>query len=258
MWTLLLPGLEYTELTLPTSDFSDSTARVVRVDPERFEVRLVMASAGDGRTRPIPEWREATGAVAAMNAGMYETDYRTSTGAMWGAGHVNNAHVNGYKSVFALDPVDPTGPFARRYDLACGDTIEAAQTAYRSGVQSLRMIGCARKNAWGTSTKRWSSVAVGLDGTGHVLFVHTRSPYTMHDLIDALLAAPLDLIALQYAEGGPEATLSVDAGSLDATFVGSYETGFFESDQNTAAWTVPNALVVVPRAARAGANVPEP
>lgn len=258
MWNLLLPGLEYTELPLPTSDFSDSTARVVRIDPERFEVRLVMASAGDKVARPIPEWRASTGAVAAMNAGMYETDYLTSTGAMWGSGKVNNAQANGYKSVFAIDPVDPKAPFVRRYDLACGDTVEDAKTAYRAGVQSLRMIGCARKNAWGASTKRWSSVAVGIDGTGHVLFIHTRSPYAMHDLIDALLAAPLDLVALQYAEGGPEATLSVDAGAVDATFVGSYETGFFESDRNNSAWNVPNALVVVPRAAASTGPVPDP
>ena len=101
-------------------------------------------------------------------------------------------------------------------------------------------------------------MAVGLDATGHVLFIHTRSPYTMHDLIDALLAAPLDLVALQYAEGGPEATLSIEAGAKDVTFVGSYETGFFESDDNTRAWPVPNVLVAVPRPTMTGPNVPAP
>ena len=120
------------------------------------------------------------------------------------------------------------------------------------------MIGCARKNAWGALSKRWSSVAVGLDGAGHVLFIHTRSPYPMHDLIDALLAAPLDLVALQYAEGGPEATLSIDAGAVHETFVGSYETGFYESDRNTSAWNVPNVLVVVPRPPPSGSLVPAP
>ena len=46
---------------------------------------------------------------------------------------------------------------------------------------------------------------IGVDGKGRVLFIHCRGYLRMHDLVNALIALPLDLKRLQYAEGGEPA-----------------------------------------------------
>jgi hypothetical protein len=81
-----------------------------------------------------------------------------------------------------------------------------------------------------------------------VLFVHARSPYAPHDFVDALRALPLGLTRLMYVEGGPEASLYVKVGERVAVSeMGSFETGFFENDENRAFWPLPNVLAFAPR-----------
>jgi hypothetical protein len=110
------------------------------------------------------------------------------------------------------------------------------------------MVTCKRRNTWAQQEKKWSAAAVGLDSDGRILFIHVRSPYSMHDLVDMLLALPINLRQLMYGEGGPEAQLFVQSGGREIELVGSYETGFNENDDNRAAWAVPNVLAVVRRA----------
>jgi hypothetical protein len=109
------------------------------------------------------------------------------------------------------------------------------------------MVSCKHKNTWTPQSKRWSAAAVGEDAQGRLLLIHVRTAYTMHELIDALLAAPIGLARLMYVEGGPEAQLFVKAGAVERELVGSYETGFHPADDIETAWPIPNALVVVPR-----------
>ena len=84
-----------------------------------------------------------------------------------------------------------------------------------------------------------------MDRQGRVLFIHVRSPYTMHNLIDILLELPIGLRNAMYVEGGPEAQLYVRSGDFEAERVGSYETDFFENDLNDHAWPVPNVIGIV-------------
>jgi len=105
------------------------------------------------------------------------------------------------------------------------------------------MLDCEGENVWAQEVRRWSSALVGADAQGRILFLHTRAPYTMHDLVDLLKSAPLDLVALHYAEGGPEASLYVRGPGVERTEVGSYETGFIE--HNDAEWELPNVIEAV-------------
>ena len=107
------------------------------------------------------------------------------------------------------------------------------------------MISCKGRNVWAQQPKRWSTAAIGVDAGGNVLFIHVRSPFSTHDLIEILLALPLDLKRAMYAEGGPEAQLYVAAGGREEEFSGSYETGFNEDDDNQISWPVPNVIVAV-------------
>jgi len=231
-WRTLEPGLEFAELEAPVASFKgDSKIRALRVDPARFELKLLMASApGEGKNLSARQWSEKHDAVAATNPSMFDVDMLTSVGLMRTETHTNNARRSKAKAYLAFGPSDAKAP------------------AVRIGVvQSIRMVTCKRRNTWAQQERKWSAALVGLDGDGRVLLIHVRSPYSMHDLVDMLLALPLDLRQLMYGEGGPEAQLFVQSGGREIELVGSYETGFNEDDDNTAAWPVPNVLAVVRR-----------
>ena len=245
-WRLLEPGLELGDFLSPTaSEIGDSRVKVLRIDPAVFALRLLNASAEDSAvSKTAKEWCFARGLTAAINASMFQADRLTSVSLMKTAGHVNNAYVSKDKTFLVFDRLDPSLPEARLIDRECDD-IGAFEGLYATFVQSIRMISCKGKNIWTQQPRKWSAAALGTDATGRVLFIHVRSPYSMHDLIDALQRLPLGLERAMYLEGGPEAQLYVRSGSQEWEFVGGYETAFFETTLNTAAWPVPNAIGIV-------------
>jgi len=251
-WKTLEPGLELGVFDAPIpSAVGDSKVRVLRIDPERFELKLMNASAAEGGA-PLTarEWCRRNNLAAAINASMYRGDHRTSVDFMRTEEHTNNpAFRKNDRSVLAFDPVVPGVSKVRLIDLECDDYDELRQR-YRTLIQSIRMVSCHRHNVWGRQSKRWSTAAIGVDGMGRVLFIHVRSPYPTHDLIDALMSLPIDLRRAMYVEGGPEAQLYVHAGGEEREFVGSYETGFSENDLNDSAWPVPNVVGVKRRDGR--------
>jgi Phosphodiester glycosidase len=104
------------------------------------------------------------------------------------------------------------------------------------------MVSCARANVWTQQPEnKWSTAAIGIDQRGRLLFIHVRSPLSTHDLIDALLALPLELREAMYVEGGPEAQLYVHAGGRELEFVGSHGSSF-AGIENTMALPIPNVL----------------
>jgi hypothetical protein len=251
-WKTLEPGLELGVFDAPIpSDVGDSKVRVLRIGPERFELTLMNASAVKGGA-PLTarEWCRRNDLVAAINASMYRGDHRTSVDFMRTREHTNNpAFRKNDRSVLAFDPVVPGISKVRLLDLECDD-FDGLRQSYGTLIQSIRMVSCRRRNVWSRQPKRWSTAAIGTDGTGRVLFIHVRSPYPIHDLIDALMSLPIDLQRAMYVEGGPEAQLYVHAGGEEHEFVGSYETGFIENDLNDQAWPVPNVVGVRRRGVR--------
>ena len=244
-WTSLEPGLDLGEFLAPQrSQAGDSIVRVLRIDPERFELRLLNASApGEGELRTARGWSERHGLVAAINASMYQTDYRRSVSLMQTREHVNNGHLSKDKAVLAFDRRDGAVPQVQIIDRECQD-FAAVSRHYGTLVQSIRMLSCDGKNVWKQQPRRWSTAAIGVDRRGGVLFIHVRSPYSTHDLIEVLRGLPLDLRSAMYVEGGPEAQLYVAAGGREHEFVGSFETGFHESDDRKVALPVPNVVGV--------------
>jgi hypothetical protein len=93
--------------------------------------------------------------------------------------------------------------------------------------------------------KQWSLAVMGQDRHGRILFIHSRSPYPVRKFAEVLQKLPLHLKTLMYLEGGPEATLYVHGNTVEKELVGSYETGFFESDDNHEAWVLPNVVGVL-------------
>jgi hypothetical protein len=247
----LEPGLELAVFDGPPAPAGDAKIRVLRADPARFSPALLNASSTAKRV-PLTAraWAEKAGAVATINASMYQTDHLRSVSFQRSGAHVNNPQWSKDRSLLAFDPFDPKDPPVRLLDKDCDD-FEAAKKKYRSLVQSIRMLSCDGENVWAKSERRWSTAAIGQDDKGRLLFIHARSPWPVHDFVDALMALPIGLSRAMYVEGGPEATLFVKAGKVEAEMVGSYETGFWEDDQNAEAWEVPNVVALLRRPAEA-------
>jgi hypothetical protein len=250
-WLALEPGLDLGEFPAPhSSDRGDSIVRVLRADPARFNLRLLNASAPDqGRALTAREWCVRNGLVAAINASMYQGDHRTSVSLMRTATHVNNPRLSKDRALLAFDRLDALVPPVAIIDRDCDD-LDTLRGKYGTLVQSIRMISCRGANVWAQQPRRWSAAAIGRDAQGRVLFIHARSPYSTHDLIDILLELPLGVQRALYVEGGPEAQLYVNSGGREREWIGSFESGFNEDDDNHRAWPVPNVIGIARRAAR--------
>ncbi len=247
-WRSFEPGLDWGEFPSPRpSDRGDSMIRALRIDPARFALRLMNASApAQGRRLTARQWSARGGLVAAINASMYQTDLRRSVSLMRTPGHVNNSHLSRDRAVLAFDPLEPRLPAVALLDRDCDD-FESLRGRYATLVQSIRMISCRGANVWRQQPRRWSAAAIGLDARGRILFLHARSPWSTHDLIDILLALPLSLTRAMYVEGGPEAQLYVRSGGEEHEWVGGFENGSGGADDNQVAWPVPNVVGVVRR-----------
>ncbi len=236
-------ALDNSRAPIPSA-LGDSKITVLRIDPARFKLALYSAKA---MTLPSPltirGWIEQQHLVAAINAGMFDPDGSTTGYARTGTITVKSAWKPSYGALLALGPDDPKLPAAAILDTGCDD-VKAREPHYGAALQSLRMIDCKGANVWQQSDKAWSTAALAIDGEGRVLFIHARSPWSVHDFIANLQKLPLGIARAMYLEGGPEASLSVRAGGVSLDAVGSYETGFNENDDNTRQWELPNVIGV--------------
>jgi len=230
----------------------DSKITVVRIDSALWELEVTgIFETGETAGHTAREWSRKQKYTAVINAGMFEADQKTHLGYVRSHDHVYNGRVNSYQSMMAFDRREGKNvPDFRIFDLdSTGGSLGAILADYSSAVQNLRLIKRPGVNRWGKQTREWSEAAVGEDNDGHVLFIYSRSPFSMHDLNQELLAAGIGIVAAQHMEGGPEAQLYVHSGDTELEMFGSYETSFKENDQNPAAWPVPNVIGVHPRQA---------
>ena len=250
-WRRLAPGIElkFLKASKPSS-IGDSRIAVLRIDPALWNLELMGVSQnGEPAGHTAHEWCEKYNLTAAINAGMFAQDGKTHVGYSRFQEQVSSSRVNNYQSVAAFDPRDPKkAPPFRIFDLdAPGTTLPAILKDYASAVQNLRLIKRPNLNQWGKQDKKWSEAALGEDKAGRILFIFSRSPLSMHDLNQELLAAGIGLVAAQHLEGGPEAQLYFHVGKVESEMVGSYETSFREDDRNATPWPIPNVLGIRPR-----------
>lgn len=244
-WEVLEPGLEIAELAAPrAAESGDSLVRVLRVDPNRFDLLLLSASAfPDGVALTGAAWAARHGLLAAVNASLYQADRRTSVALMTTRTHANNRRLSKDNAVLAFDRLDSGVPPVQIIDRTCQD-FEALRRRYGTLVQGIRMVSCDGRNVWRPQPRSWSTAAIGIDEQGRVLLIHVRSPYSTHDLIENLLVLPLGLKNAMYLEGGPEAQLYIRAGGREMEFVGSHGSRF-GSESAKVALPIPNVIGVV-------------
>ena len=249
-WQSLAPGMDLgTFAASQPSSSGDSRITVLRIDPNLWSLEFIGQSLnGESSGRTARQWSKAQHLTAAINAGMFATDYSTHIGYLRFRDHLNNDHVNAYQSVAAFDPRRDDLPRFRIFDLdSPGVSMETILRDYASAIQNLRLIQRPGQNRWRPQEKTWSEAALGEDESGRILFIFCRSPYTMHDFNNELLGLGIGLVAAQHLEGGPQAQLYLRIGELKLEITGSHSASFLDNDATSAAWPIPNVLGVRPR-----------
>lgn len=237
-WRVLGRGLDHAVVRIAAA-IGDRQLHVVRIDPAFHRFVMLIGQATQAEPRTARRWAEENRFVAATNAGMFRTN-GLPVGYAKAAGRVLQPNLSADRSIFAFGEDG-----ARLLDTTC-DTFDAA--AYENALQSIRMVSCQGRNVWSQQPRIWSTACMAQDGAGKILFLHARSPLSVHDFVDTVRALPLGIERAMYLEGGPEATLYArGAGGETIERFGSYETGFNENDDNDRAWALPNVLGVVAR-----------
>lgn len=233
----------------PVVDVGDRMVTIVRVDPRAY--RVVVRTAGrHGGARTAPRWVEDLGLAGVANAGMFHPDLR-SVGLLQAPGEIEQARDNPrYSAYLAVEPLEPgrDRPAVAIFQRGCpGFDLARIRRDYRTVLQSIAMLDCAGQPIPSPGQRVYSASAAGIDGEGRLVFVHVRTPYSMGAFRRILAAPEVGLRAALYLEGGPEASLVVRTGVRAVSEVGSYESGFFESDDNHRFWDIPNVIGLQPR-----------
>ncbi len=220
------------------------TITLVRIDPSHFRLRLLTAKA-EGRRRRAPDWAKEFGLVAVVNASMYEPSGQ-SVGFMVDGATVNQAHdlskMGGY---FAFSPTRAGLPEAAAFGRDCpGFDLPRIRADYKVVFQNYRLLDCDGHAVPWKESRVFSAAAIGIDRDGRVVLAHTRAPYAMTDFAAVIAAPELRLAQMFYVEGGPEASLFVEAGPTRVRGIGDYETTFFRRDANDEFWELPNVVGV--------------
>jgi hypothetical protein len=216
-WRELAPGLDlgrFSSRALSPED--DGDVVVLRVDPTLWDLAYHTAPDHGGQNRSVRAWVEELDLVAAVNAGMYQEDRLSHVGFLQIDGKVRNGTPNDYLSAAVCGPLRRGDPSFRIYDLD-ETPLDSLRVRYRTVVQNLRLIKRPGDNRWTVRDSGWAEAALGEDSHGHALLIFCQSPLSMHDLNDALLALPLDLVCAQHLEGNLPAQLHVKAGDTTLT-----------------------------------------
>jgi uncharacterized protein YigE (DUF2233 family) len=245
-WQKLADGLELGIFDSPQpAEIGDSKIRILRIDPARYELKLLNASVSKkGRPLSAKQWCRQNGLVAAINASMYQEDFKTSVSYMRTRTHVNNPRLREKDmAILAFDRLAAGVPRVKIIDRQC-ENFRLWKNKYGSLVQSIRMISCKGKNVWRQQPKKYSTVAIGVDEADRVLFIHVGSPYSTHDLINILKKLPIEIARAMYTEGGSQAQLYIKTGAHEYDFTGHSEIDFSNKANSLFSWPIPNAVGV--------------
>lgn len=236
-WNTLQPGFEMADVTAanPMASFI-----IVRIDPRRYEFSLHMAS--EGQSGSLAAIAAKHSLLAAVNAGMYLPDQRTSTGYLKSPTHVNNPRIaTKFGSFFVAGPKKKGLPHAALLDRDADDW-QKALADYSLVVQNYRLTNTQGKVLWPLDATAHCIAALGQDSAGSILLIFGKNPMNPASFASSLLALPLNIRSLMYLEGGNPAALLVKAGNVSSLWSGN-RLGPFLGGQQTEK-PVPNILGV--------------
>jgi len=244
-WKQLDEGLHFNDFTAPIkSTTGDSKILIIRIDPKIYNFRLLSISelTPGSLSLTVKEWADKYKLIAAINAGMFQTDLKSNVGYMKNYSYVNNPRFHKtYASVFAFNPKKAELPVAMVFDTDVKAMKEVA-AEYHTVIQNLRLIKRPRSERWAQQEKRWSEAALGQDQDGNILLIFSGSPYTMHELIKILLSLPIKLECAMHLEGGPAASLYLRHNSIELARMGRHELVSIVGEMSNEFLPIPNVI----------------
>lgn len=237
VWKELEPGLEYAEFE---TDAEGGSITALRIDPAHFDFVLGMRSETGGEARPLAEWAKELDLVAAINASMYLPDGKTSTGYLRMGEHINNPRIaKRFGAFFVAGPKRAGLPQAAIMDREARGYRELMED-YNLVAQNYRMINAQRRILWQPGGPLYAISAVGQDGNGRILFLHSKTPVEAYAFARRLLELPLDARTVMYVEGGAQAGLLVRTDKLFRELGALHAPSLFVTGNLKA--TLPNVL----------------
>ncbi len=246
IWTKIDDGLFYAEFqTMTKSEVGDSKITIIRIDSKLYSLKLLTASELKETGLTVRHWVEKFNLICAINAGMFQTDHKSNVGYMKNYNHINNSGINKkYFSIAAFNAINDESSSFRIFDSDETD-VDQIIKSYYTVIQNLRLIKRSGINRWSKQYRKWSEAALGQDGEGNILFIFSRSPFSMYEFNQNLISFPIEIECVQHLEGGPEASIYLNHNGFELKKVGSYETDFNENDMNTEYWPIPNVIGVL-------------
>lgn len=236
LWEEPEQGFEYARFPALSSSNRDMDIMVVRVDPAYFDFVIRSATMPGEQPRTLQDWAARHNLAATINAGMYLPDGLTNTGYLRVGEHLNNPRMSRtFGAMFLSEPLaqtrvsklsanppllqpgaepaqQPTAlPSAMLLDRT-DPTFEHLPALYANVVQNYRMVSSSRRLLWRPAPQEHAIAALGVDGSGRILLIHSREPVTGVDFATMALDLPIDLRTLMYLEGGTQAGLYLRPG----------------------------------------------
>jgi uncharacterized protein YigE (DUF2233 family) len=212
---------------------------LIKIDPGQYSFELLCATQYGKQSYSTKEWALKHQMLAAVNAGMFQQNGLTSVGFMKNFDHVNNPRLSSANAVLAFNPVEKNIPEIQIIDREC-QNFDELRHKYQSFVQSIRMISCDGQNVWRKLDSKWSTLALGMDNQGNILFLFSRTPNSVHDFIEVLMSLPLSLKSAMYLEGGPQASLYLSTPKMTLQRDGAW--GNLEENSLQFSLPVPNVI----------------
>ena len=241
-WKELDEGLLTADFDAPhKSEAGDIKITVVKINPAFYSFQLLCGSELGRQRLTVKEWCRKHNLIAAINAGMYQQDGFRSVGYMKNHDRALNSRVSRENTFLAFNRLTPDLPEIQIIDRECQD-FDNLRHYYATVVQSIRMISCEQENVWNQQSGKWSTAAIAEDQAGKILLLFTRTPSSVHDFIENLLALPLDIRIAMYLEGGPQASLylSTDKGQIER--YGMWEGAIEDSGSFQFGLPIPNVI----------------
>lgn len=195
-WTTAQRGFEYAVVDTADATGPGTRVHLLRYDPARFETVVVPASTLGERLADAPAFQRAAGAVAAINAGYFDPDFKP-LGLLYSRGRQWSRLRQVDHGVFFVAAGRPGVVHARDWRVP-----QELEFAVECGP---RLVVDGRPLTFKPGASR--RVAIGHDAQGRVVVAVSEGPQTLADLGALLVRAE--------AAGGPElrAALNLDGGS---------------------------------------------
>jgi hypothetical protein len=141
---------------------------------------------------------------------------------------INQPNLQSSTTYFAWDPVNKSNTYVRFFTHA---DLPKYQALYKNIVQGKQLI--TNEKTIAVSEPRYSSIsAIGLDKYNNLIFVHSRTPYSLNQLSSIINEVMPGIKHLILTGVGPTSILSFRGEGQPFYSIGSYQTSVFEADTN--------------------------